>query len=127
MSCFNYELKLESHRLLLLGIDNSVSTHGGLVTFCLGKMTPKPCADLAGLELLLTDTCVGRNTRQLVTKVSKTRDTFPALVDKVLDAMDELSKAALDTIAETKESNQGFEKLEVNYVKEDNIPQGFFL
>eukprot|EP00090_Calanus_glacialis_P028946 TRINITY_DN4641_c0_g1_i4.p1 TRINITY_DN4641_c0_g1~~TRINITY_DN4641_c0_g1_i4.p1 ORF type:complete len:401 (+),score=96.87 TRINITY_DN4641_c0_g1_i4:50-1252(+) len=78
------------------GIDNSVSTYGGVVTFCSGSMTPQ--SDLSGLDILLTNTCVGRNTRQLVAAVKERYDMFPKVVEPIMEAVDKLSLAALNTL-----------------------------
>ena len=68
------------------GIDNSVATHGGVVSYRAGAMEPLqvidtvmashqslPRQDLAGLQVLLTDTRVPRNTKELV---ARCRDTL---------------------------------------------------
>jgi len=78
------------------GIDNSVATYGGVVTFCSGHMTPQ--SDLVGLDILLTNTCVGRNTRQLVAAVRKKYNTFPKVVEQIMESMEKLSLAALNTM-----------------------------
>jgi len=78
------------------GIDNSVATYGGVVTFCSGSMSP--VSDLVGLDILLTNTCVGRNTRQLVSAVKERYTMFPKVLEQIMEAVENLSLAALDTM-----------------------------
>ena len=78
------------------GIDNSVATYGGVVSFCSGSMAPQ--SDLVGLDILLTNTCVGRNTRQLVAAVRERYDMFPKVVEQIMEAVEKLSLAALNTL-----------------------------
>ena len=66
------------------------------MTFCSGSMTPQ--SDLSGLDILLTNTCVGRNTRQLVAAVKERYDMFPEVVEPIMEAVDKLSLAALNTL-----------------------------
>ena len=66
------------------------------MTFCSGSMTPQ--SDLSGLDILLTNTCVGRNTRQLVAAVKERYDIFPGVVEPIMEAVDKLSLAALNTL-----------------------------
>jgi mevalonate kinase len=100
------------------GIDNSVATYGGVVTFSSGTMTPQPA--LLGLNILLTNTCVGRNTRQLVAAVRKRYDLFPGVMVPVMDATDKLSLAVMDTLQACRDKNftgceEEFRKLEVRH------------
>ena len=99
-----------------LGIDNSVATYGGVVTFCSGSMNPQSA--LTGLNILLTNTCVGRNTRQLVAAVRERYDMFPEVMMPIMEATDKLSLAVLDILKTCGEKNfsgceEEFRKLEV--------------
>ena len=87
---------LDTLHTLYPGIDNSVATYGGVVTFCSGSMAPQ--SDLVGLDILLTNTCVGRNTRQLVAAVRERYDMFPKVVEQIMEAVEKLSLAALNTL-----------------------------
>ena len=98
------------------GIDNSVATYGGVVTFCSGSMAPQ--ADLVGLDILLTNTCVGRNTRQLVAAVRERYNMFPKVVEHIMEAVEKLSLAALSTmqacrVKQFSDCEEEFSRLEV--------------
>ena len=102
------------------GIDNSVATYGGVVTFCSGTMTPQ--SDLVGLNILLTNTCVSRNTRQLVAAVKTRYDLFPKVMKLIMDGCDELSLAVLRTLQTCREKNfsdcgKEFSQLEVRITR----------
>lgn len=97
------------------GIDNSVATYGGVVTYCSGVMTP--LADLAGLEILLTNTRVGRNTKHLVQGVKERLESFPKVVEPIMDAVEKVSLMALTTLQACRvkqftDCKQEFSKLE---------------
>jgi len=83
------------------GIDNSVATHGGVVAYRAGVM--QPLQDLAGLQVLLTNTGVGRNTKALVQGVRERHTSLPGIVQPVLEAMHQVSEAALSTLQECRE------------------------
>jgi len=83
------------------GIDNSVATHGGVVAYRAGVM--QPLQDLAGLQVLLTNTGVGRNTKALVQGVREQHRCLPGIVQPVLEAMHQVSEAALATLQECRE------------------------
>jgi len=83
------------------GIDNSVATHGGVVAYRAGAM--QPLQDLAGLQVLLTNTGVGRNTKALVEGVRERHRCLPGIVQPVLEAMHQVSEAALATLQECRE------------------------
>jgi len=83
------------------GIDNSVATHGGVVAYRAGVM--QPLQDLAGLQVLLTNTGVGRNTKALVQGVRERHTSLPGIVQPVLEAMHQVSEAALTTLQECRE------------------------
>jgi len=83
------------------GIDNSVATHGGVVAYRAGVM--EPLQDLAGLQVLLTNTGVGRNTKALVQGVRERHRCLPGIVQPVLEAMHQVSESALATLQECRE------------------------
>lgn len=72
------------------GVDNTVATYGGFVSYqggifeCLGG--------LSALNILLTNSKVPRNTKQLVAGVKRLRDQFPTVVDTILEAINEIAK-----------------------------------
>jgi len=91
------------------GIDNSVATYGGVIKFCSGLMTPQLA--LEGLDILLTNTGVGRNTRLLVAAVRERYDKFPEVMEPIMEATDKLSLAVLNTLQTCREKQfSGCEK-----------------
>ena len=95
--------------LLIVGIDNSVATYGGVIKFCSGLMTPQLA--LEGLNILLTNTGVGRNTRLLVAAVRERYDKFPEVMEPIMEATDKLSLAVLNTLQTCREKQfSGCEK-----------------
>lgn len=83
------------------GIDNSVATHGGVVAYTAGTMTP--LQELAGLEILLTNTKVSRNTKAMVARVRERYDCLPVVVKPILEALDQVSHSALAILKECRE------------------------
>ncbi|XP_043213467.1 mevalonate kinase-like [Amphibalanus amphitrite] len=82
------------------GIDNSVSTHGGALTFRAGVIEPLQDAQL--IQVLLVDTRVPRNTRAMVAHVHEqlADDRFSAALEPVLDSMQAVSESALAALAD---------------------------
>lgn len=78
------------------GIDNSICTFGGAVSFKAGR-----CSTLTAppLQVLLVNTCVPRSTKALVAAVGARRRRLPEVVEPVLDALDALAERALQTLA----------------------------
>ena len=77
-----------------------------------------PQSALTGLNILLTNTCVGRNTRQLVAAVRERYDMFPEVMMPIMEATDKLSLAVLDILKTCGVKNfsgceEEFRKLEV--------------
>ena len=107
--------------LLILGIDNSVATYGGVIKFCSGLMTPQLA--LEGLNILLTNTGVGRNTRLLVAAVRERYDKFPEVMEPIMEATDKLSLAVLNTLQTCREKQfSGCEKeFWISEVKDDRV------
>ena len=83
------------------GIDNSVATHGGLLSYQAGELTP--LAGLQGLTVLLTDTRVPRNTRQMVAAVRDRQTAFPRVLTPIMEAIEGVVVAALQTLQECRE------------------------
>jgi len=75
------------------GIDNSVSTYGGLCKFSDGVLTPLPTTTT--LSILLVNTNVERNTKDLVNKVRLKYDSHPKIIKPVLESIDGVSEAFL--------------------------------
>lgn len=79
------------------GIDNSICTYGGAVSFKAGCCSP---LHVPPLRVLLVNTCVPRSTKALVAGVGARRRRLPEVVEPVLNAMDALAERALQTLAE---------------------------
>tara|TARA_B110000208_G_C11741463_1_gene420094 strand:- start:202 stop:1440 length:1239 start_codon:yes stop_codon:yes gene_type:complete len=72
------------------GIDNSVSTHGGMVTFTKGegmKRLARPAA-APPLRVLVTNTRVPRSTSALVGAVRELRAALPHVTNRIFDAIE---------------------------------------
>jgi len=78
------------------GIDNSVSTFGGVIAYRSGRMSP--VSDLTGLEVLLVNTHVPRNTRELVSSVRTKYSQLPKVIGPMLDAIEIVSQTAITTL-----------------------------
>lgn len=78
------------------GIDNSICTFGGAVSFKAGQCTPLGAPPL---RVLLVNTGVPRSTKALVAGVAARRRRLPQVVEPLLDAMDALAEQALTTLA----------------------------
>lgn len=72
------------------GIDNSVSTFGGILKFKRGKITP--FEGNPGLKILLVNTKVSRNTKSLVASVREKLEKYPNVLNPILDAMDSIAE-----------------------------------
>ena len=85
------------------GIDNSVSTYGGLCKFSDGVLTPLPTTST--LSILLVNTNVERNTKDLVNKVRLKFDSHPKIIKPVLESIDGVSEAFLALLENMGSSN----------------------
>ncbi|XP_065018006.1 mevalonate kinase-like isoform X2 [Musa acuminata AAA Group] len=72
------------------GIDNTVSTFGGMIQFRSGELTHIKSS--APLRMLITNTKVGRNTKALVAGVSERASRHPDAMASVFTAVDFISK-----------------------------------
>jgi mevalonate kinase len=78
------------------GIDNSVSTFGGLISFEDG--TIESYSLTYSLPLIVADSGVPKQTSVQVQKVATLKQQSPEMVDKTLNAMHDLSKRAIPAI-----------------------------
>ncbi|WFC93510.1 cysteine-S-conjugate beta-lyase [Malassezia brasiliensis] len=76
------------------GVDNTVATHGGAIAFtravpgnALEHDQLTPINGFDALRLLITDTCVSRNTKSLVAGVSAQKDNDPERVQAAFDTI----------------------------------------
>lgn len=84
------------------GIDNSVCTYGSIIEFkkgCYINQVP----NVLNMRVLLVDTRVSRSTKLLVEKLLELKIKYPAIVDLILDSIDNISKEALKAIKKTKD------------------------
>jgi len=84
------------------GIDNAVSTFGGLVRFAnfarVRHSSQKDLLNNLKLRILLVGTRVPRNTKSLVESVRSQTKEFPSIVQPVIDAIDSISVEYLATL-----------------------------
>jgi mevalonate kinase len=95
------------------GIDNTIATYGGALRFQDGNITRKPTK--SNFPLIIVNTKVPRNTKELVTNVRELKDKHPNSINSVLNSMakitDEFEKmfdeGALIRMGELFDVNQG--------------------
>lgn len=92
------------------GIDNTVSTYGGLIQFNSGKLTT--ITDPPELRVLLVNTKVPRSTKLLVGEVKKRYHDNPKIVRPILEAIDGISHTCLDTLDDMTKSGDTKERYE---------------
>lgn len=80
------------------GIDNSVSTYGGLCEFSRGQVTVLPTPK-EKLLIMLVNTRVARDTKAMVARVRSSYEAQPRIVGPVLEAIDGVSRAFLGILA----------------------------
>lgn len=79
------------------GIDNSVCTYGSMIEFKKGENI-KSISHMPTMRILLVDTRVSRSTKVLLDKFSELKSKYPAIVDLILQSIDNISKEALEVI-----------------------------
>ncbi|EFA05256.2 mevalonate kinase [Tribolium castaneum] len=77
------------------GVDNTICTFGGLVSFRKGTR-PQKITLSSKITLILIDTNTPRDTKTLVGKVATKRAKYRPIIDAILDAMDHTTISALD-------------------------------
>lgn len=85
------------------GVDNTVSAQGKAVLFRRaqdgGPPSVRPLWDFPQLPLLLVDTRQPKSTAHEVAKVARLKDGYPDLVASILQAMDQVTESAAESIA----------------------------
>ena len=98
------------------GLDNAVSTYGGLVQFeNLARVDGTELSKALNLRILLVGTKVPRNTKHLVESVRKDVKEFPDIVQPIIEAIDGVSRDCLDTLRRmetAKDLTQSYKRLE---------------
>ncbi|KAJ8378253.1 hypothetical protein AAFF_G00244570 [Aldrovandia affinis] len=80
------------------GVDNAVSTWGGILRYHAGKITPLSRVPM--LRILLTNTKVPRSTKVLVAGVKDKLNKFPSIMNPVLESIDAVSCTCQQTLTE---------------------------
>ncbi|XP_028851804.1 mevalonate kinase isoform X2 [Denticeps clupeoides] len=80
------------------GVDNAVSTWGGILRYHAGKMTPLERVPV--LRILLTNTKVPRSTKTLVAGVKDKINKFPTILIPVLESVDAVSCKCEEILAD---------------------------
>ncbi|KMQ99398.1 mevalonate kinase-like protein [Lasius niger] len=81
------------------GIDNSVCTYGGMIEFRRGEPV-NVLPNMPSMKILLVNTEVSRNTKDLVERVTRLREIYPAVIDSIFDSIDAVSRTALQVLGE---------------------------
>ncbi|KZC12739.1 PREDICTED: mevalonate kinase [Dufourea novaeangliae] len=79
------------------GIDNSVCTYGSMIEFKKGDYI-KTIATTQIMRILLVDTRVSRSTKALVEKMAALKHKYPAIIDLIIDSIDNIAKEAIKVI-----------------------------
>lgn len=93
------------------GIDNAVCTYGGVVKF---KKNVTGSIIVPEARILLVNTRVNRQTKQLVEAVRLKRNSFPSIIDPILDSIDEISHYLASVIDKT--PNENYSVIQVNKI-----------
>lgn len=80
------------------GIDNAISTYGGILRFKQGCVEPvEPPAGIH-LRILLVNSHICRQTKDLVRKVKEQHDKYPSTIEPIFKAIDSISNLFLKTL-----------------------------
>ncbi|XP_040566493.1 mevalonate kinase isoform X1 [Lepeophtheirus salmonis] len=88
------------------GIDNSICTYGGHLSFKTGKAVPFSLK--SKLRILLVDTKVSRNTKALVGTVREKVALLPKVTASILEAMERVSVESLENLKKMDHSDDKF-------------------
>ncbi|XP_068216207.1 mevalonate kinase [Palaemon carinicauda] len=97
------------------GIDNSVCTYGGAVSFKSGDISP---IHIPPLKVLLVNSGVPRSTKALVSGVRERKERLPEVMAPILDSLDVLANKGLAVLQsltaalDDDKRNQAFQTLE---------------
>lgn len=92
------------------GIDNTICTFGSIIEFRKGECLV-PINDAKIMRVLLVDTQVPRNTKNLVETFAKLRSKYPKIIDPLLESMDGIAKEALAIIRRIQELPEAHDEL----------------
>ena len=68
------------------GIDNTIVTYGGMISYVAGETTH--IENTPSLPLLIVETGVPRQTKAMVEKVCTLSEQFPTIANQIFDAID---------------------------------------
>ncbi|XP_043250684.1 mevalonate kinase [Colletes gigas] len=80
------------------GIDNSVCTYGSIIEFKKGDYIKRITDSTQTMKILLVDTRVSRSTKALIEKLAELKHKYPAIIDLIMDSIDNISKEAIKII-----------------------------
>jgi len=80
------------------GIDNTTSTFGGIIAYTAGQI--EHLSDVPDIKLIITNTKITRNTKQLVQKVGTLHRMFPNITGPLLDSVHNISQNVLKIFKE---------------------------
>ncbi|TRY75506.1 hypothetical protein TCAL_00728 [Tigriopus californicus] len=90
------------------GVDNAISTFGGLIRFAQGRIEVQerlPC-----LRILLVNTQVSRRTKDLVDRVRVQHAAHPRVIGPIFDAISGVSESALAILRALEQDDTGAEE-----------------
>lgn len=76
------------------GIDPAVSTYGGFIAYRRGEGVRRLDVDV-DLPLVVGNTCIERSTGEMVSLVSRIRNLYPNIIDRIMDVGEEVAKSAI--------------------------------
>merc|ERR1712001_539704 len=99
------------------GLDNSICTYGGIMSYTTGQpLRPLPAAMNGSLRVLLINSCVSRNTKALIAHVKENRvNLMPKVAASILEAMERVAREAAETVSKLLNNN--------NNVHNSSIPR----
>ncbi len=80
------------------GIDNAISTYGGFIRFQQGCVEPIEFNPAVNLRILLVNSQVSRQTKDMVAKVKVQYDKYPSTVSPLLESIHGISESFLQTL-----------------------------
>lgn len=89
------------------GIDNSICTYGGAVSFKCGNSSPM---HVPPLQVLLVNTGVPRSTKALVTGVRERRERLMPVLEPILESLDALADRGLQVLRQLASATEDDER-----------------
>ncbi|KAG7205136.1 hypothetical protein KM043_005506 [Ampulex compressa] len=84
------------------GIDNSICTYGSMIEYRKNESI-NVIPDIRSMKILLVDTRVGRSTKVLVEQLAALKNTYPEIMDPILNSIDNISKEAVKILKKISE------------------------